>query len=175
MTEIASETPAAVVYGPPEVVREVEAFLAYETELLDEWRLDEWLSLFTPDAEYLVPTTDLPDGDPERDLFFVRDDYFLLSQRVAALMDGTAWTESPRSTRVRMISGVRAFEPEPGVVTVKANFVVYRSRVDRLLTYPGRLELELVRGGPAGFEIRRRVAKLAMEQLRPHGRVSIIL
>ena len=80
----------------------------YESELLDGWRLDEWLALFTPDCVYLVPSTDRPDGDPETDLFFVRDDWFLLSQRVATIMDGTAWTESPRSITKRIISNVRA-------------------------------------------------------------------
>jgi hypothetical protein len=97
-----------VVYGSPELLQEVVSFLAYESELLDEWRLQEWLELFTHDANYLVPATDRPDGDPDEDLFFVRDDRFLLSQRVAALADGTAWTENPHSTTHRMISNVRA-------------------------------------------------------------------
>ena len=44
---------------------EVEDFLYQEAELLDEWRLDEWAALFTEDARYVVPTTDLPDGDPQ--------------------------------------------------------------------------------------------------------------
>src|SRR3954454_22087960 len=35
-----------VVYGPPELVDEVEAFLAYDSELLDEWALDEWVQRF---------------------------------------------------------------------------------------------------------------------------------
>src|SRR5436190_15597043 len=99
---------APIVYGSPELIREVESFLAYESELLDEWLLQEWLELFTPDATYVVPTTDRPRGDPDEDLFFVRDDYFLLSQRVAALCDGSAWTENPHSTTHRMISNVRA-------------------------------------------------------------------
>jgi hypothetical protein len=33
----------------------------------------------------------------------------------------------------------------------------------------------LVRGGRAGFEIIERRAVLALDQLRPHGRVSILL
>ncbi|MDP6228622.1 MAG: aromatic-ring-hydroxylating dioxygenase subunit beta, partial [Dehalococcoidia bacterium] len=43
---------------------EVEQFLYHEAALLDEWRLDEWLTFFTDDARYVVPTTDLPEGDP---------------------------------------------------------------------------------------------------------------
>ena len=45
---------------------EVEEFLVEEAALLDEWRLDEWLALFTEDATYVVPSTDLPDGDPSQ-------------------------------------------------------------------------------------------------------------
>ena len=39
---------------------EVEDFLFEEADLLDEWRLPEWLELFTDDASYYVPATDLP-------------------------------------------------------------------------------------------------------------------
>ena len=175
---MAADTGAAagpVHDGSPELLREVEAFLAYDSELLDEWRLREWLDLFTPDALYIVPTTDRPDGDPDEDLFFVRDDYFLLSQRVDALVDGSAWTENPHSTTHRMISNVRAQELGDGRIEVRANLLVHRSRGSRLDVYPVHLTLELVRGGRAGFEIRRRRSVLALEQLRPHGRLSILL
>jgi p-cumate 2,3-dioxygenase subunit beta len=158
-----------------ELVRDVEAFLAYDSELLDEWRLQEWLELFTPDCRYLVPATDRPGGDPATDLFFIRDDYFLLSERVAALLNGTAWTESPHSTTHRMITNVRAKDLGDGRVEAKANLLVHRARAGRLDAYPAHLTLILARGGPAGFEIVERTAVLAMEQLRPHGRVSILL
>ena len=49
----------------------VEDFLFKEAALLDEWRLDDWVNLFTEDARYVVPTTDLPEGDPKRDLVFI--------------------------------------------------------------------------------------------------------
>jgi 3-phenylpropionate/cinnamic acid dioxygenase small subunit len=174
--KIASEVPATPVeYGSPDLLRDVESFLAYDSELLDGWRLSEWLELFTPDCRYLVPTTDKPDGDPHHDLFFVRDDYFLLSERVAAMLDGTAWTESPHSTTHRMISNVRARELGDGRIEAKANLLVHRARAGRLDAYPAHLTLLLVRGGRAGFEIVERKAVLAMEQLRPHGRVSILL
>lgn len=164
-----------MVYGSPELVREVEAFLAYDAELLDEWRLQEWLELFTPDCLYIVPSTDRPDGDADTDLFFIRDDYFLLSERVEALLNGSAWTESPHSTTQRMLTNVRARELDDGRIEAKANFLVHRARAGRLDAYPGRLTLTLVRGGRAGFEIVVRKAVLAMEQLRPHGRVSVLL
>jgi 3-phenylpropionate/cinnamic acid dioxygenase small subunit len=176
VTEIQPEAALPpVAYGSPALVHEVEGFLAYDAELLDEWRLQEWLELFTPDCLYLVPSTDRPGGDPELDLFFIRDDYFLLSQRVEALLNGSAWTESPHSTTHRMISNVRARERGDGRLSVKANLLVHRSRGDRLDAYPAHLSLTLLRGGRAGFEIAERTAALALEQLRPHGRLSVLL
>ena len=42
---------------------EIEDFLFHEADLLDNWRLDEWLSLMTEDAAYFVPPNDRPDAD----------------------------------------------------------------------------------------------------------------
>ena len=39
--------------------REVEKFIVEEAVMLDEWRLDDWLALFTEDARYMVPATDM--------------------------------------------------------------------------------------------------------------------
>ena len=64
---------------------EVEDFLYEEAALLDEWRLDEWLELFTEEARYLVPTTDLPEGDPKQDMVFIDDDIVRLRARVVRL------------------------------------------------------------------------------------------
>ncbi len=154
---------------------DVEEFLYHDAELLDTWQLRDWFANFTPDANYRIPSTDRPGGDARSDLFLVNDDWFLLSQRVDALMNGTAWTESPQSTTHRMISNVRAVEGEGGTVSVKANVLAHRARAGRLDAYPAHLSLTLVRGGANGFEITERIAVLAMEQLRPHGRLSILL
>ena len=34
---------------------EIERFFVDEAALLDEWRLEEWLTLFAEDGRYLVP------------------------------------------------------------------------------------------------------------------------
>jgi p-cumate 2,3-dioxygenase subunit beta len=169
--------PNLLPVDPPDdrLSREVELFLYEDAELLDSWQLREWYARFTPDSEYLVPATDRPFGDPETDLFFVRDDWFLLGQRVDAMMNGTAWAESPRSTTRHIVSNVRAWQIADGTIEVAANFVVYRSSLERLDTYPGSYRMTLLRGGAAGFEIRLRRSTLSLAQLRPHGRVSVLL
>ena len=64
---------------------EVEDFLFHEADLLDRWALDEWAQLFTDDGEYLIPPTDLPDGDPGKHLFLVYDDRHRLGERAKRL------------------------------------------------------------------------------------------
>lgn len=168
---------ATVGSSSQELRAAVEEFLFHEADLLDSWRLDEWLALFTEECSYLIPTTDRPDGDPFRDLFLVQDDRFLLEQRVESLMTKTAWAESPHSTTRRLIGNVRATNAGDGAVAVQANFIVTRARQSTVDTYPGHYEmlLETAGAGPAGFRIRMRKAVLALEELRPHGRISIIL
>ena len=74
------------------VTREqVEDFMFLEAEILDEWRLKEWLTLFTMDATYNVPATDVPaNASPDGTLFYVADDRFRLEQRVERLLKRTA-------------------------------------------------------------------------------------
>ncbi len=153
----------------------VEDFLYLDAELLDAWRLEEWLELFTDECRYLIPSTDCPDGDPFQHLFLIQDDRFLLTQRIESLLTKTAWAESPHSTTRRLVTNVRAVHLGDGAVEARANFVVYRSSGSDVDVYPGRYEMLLERGGPAGFRIRTRKAILSLEALRPHGRVSIIL
>ena len=153
----------------------VENFLFQEADLLDSWQLDRWLALFTEECSFLLPATDRPAGDPFTDLFLIQDDRFLLEQRVDSLMTKTAWAESPHSTTRHLVSNVRATHLGDGAVEVRANFIVTRSRQGTVDTYPGHYEMLLEAGGDAGFRIRMRKAVLALEELRPHGRVSIIL
>ena len=153
----------------------VENFLYYEMDLLDRWLLDDWLLLWAEKLKYLVPATDRPNADPSHDLMLVQDGRFILEERVRSLMNGTAWAESPPSTTRHVVSNVRARYIGDGIVESTANFIVHRSREAVLQTFPGHYEYELEVGGSAGFLIRVKKAILDLEELRPHGRVAILL
>src|SRR5665213_2567111 len=90
----------------PSIARtDVEDFLFAEAELLDEWRLPEWLELFTDDAIYYVPATDLAvDASPDNNLFYVSDARFRLSERVKRLMKRTAHAGYPHSPTRHLVS-----------------------------------------------------------------------
>ncbi|PPJ25687.1 p-cumate dioxygenase [Nocardia nova] len=154
---------------------EVEQFLYHEAALLDSWRLPEWLELFTPTGRYLVPATDKPDGDPNRDLFLVQDDRFLLEQRVNSLMRRAAHAEYPHSRTRRMISNVRVLEHDGEILTIAANFTVHRARSGAVDTYIGHYEHVVERAPDEGFRFVTRRSVLDLDALRPHGKVSIIL
>src|SRR5918996_4551455 len=90
--------------------REVEAFIFEEAALLDSWRLDDWLALFTDDARYLVPATDTPEADPREALSIIDDDMARLRGRVERLQSRHAHREFPWSRTRRLITNVRVTE-----------------------------------------------------------------
>jgi p-cumate 2,3-dioxygenase subunit beta len=154
---------------------DVEEFLYQEAELLDEWRLPEWLELFTDDAVYYVPATDLPiDASPDNNLFYVADDRFRLSERVKRLMKRTAHAEFPHSRTRHLVSNVlirKRFENE---LEVGSAFITYRTKDSQTETFFGSNRYRLVPEN-GSFRIREKRCLLDSDGLRAQGRVSIIL
>ena len=124
---------------------DVEDFLFAEAELLDEWRLPEWLELFTEDAIYYVPSTDVPaDSSPEKNLFYVADDRFRLSERVKRLMKRTAHAEFPHSRTRHLVSNVRIRNRTDSEIEVGASFITYRTKDGITDTYFGSNRYRLI-------------------------------
>lgn len=131
-----------------DVWREIEQFLYREARLLDERRFHDWLLLLTDDVTYrmygranryprgskaiamLDPGRHVeedPEGEPELALF--DEDKSSLAGRVARLDTGMAWAEDPPSRTRRLLSNIEVEGGDDDVeVTVRCNFVVYRSR-----------------------------------------------
>lgn len=152
-----------------------EDFLYYEAELLDEWRLEEWLDLFTDDAAYLVPTMGVAeDADPAETLFYIADDRERLGERVKRLMKKTAHAEYPRSQGQRMISNVRIHSASTDRVDLVCNFVTYRTKSGITDTFIGRHKYILLRQEKT-LKIREKRTTLALDNLRPQGKISLIL
>lgn len=153
--------------------RAVERFLFDEAALLDRWLLDDWLGLFTEDCRYVVPTTDLPDGDPQHDLVYIDDGFVQLQGRVGRLKSRHAYREYPSSRTRRVIGNVRIVA-DAEEIQVESNFIIYRFRAGATEPYVGSYLHHLVRSGER-WRIRYRRATLDNETLRGHGAVSIIL
>jgi len=157
----------------PTLREQVEDFLFREAELLDDWRLDDWVALFTEDARYVVPTTDLPEGDPQRDLVFIDDDITRLRARAVRLNSRHAHREYPWSRTRRFVSNVRVSETGDGQLSVTANVMVYRFRSGEGAPYVGSIHYTLRRDN-GELKIAYRRAVLDLEALSWHGAVSII-
>ncbi|MBS0220456.1 MAG: aromatic-ring-hydroxylating dioxygenase subunit beta [Proteobacteria bacterium] len=153
----------------------IEDFLYREAALLDSWKLMEWVELFTEDGEYLVPSTDIPDGSPADTLFLIYDDHHRLAERAKRLLKKTAHAEFPHSRLRRIVGNVLVDPPDNESIRVTCSFVVFRSRLQRADIYPGHSMYDLVAGGPLGFRIRRKRAVLDSDDLREQGKLSIIL
>lgn len=158
-----------------QLTRRAERFLYAEADLLDRWQLHEWLELFTPEGRYLVPATDKPDGVPNRDLFLIQDDRFLLEQRVNSLLTRSAHAEYPHSRTRRLVTNVGAQAGAGGLVAVTANFAVFRMRSGTTDTFVGQYRHVLESGPDGGLRFVERKAVLDHEALRPLGKISIIL
>jgi p-cumate 2,3-dioxygenase subunit beta len=152
---------------------DVEDFLYAEAALLDAWRLDDWFALFTADARYEVPSTDLPSGEPATALMLISDTHAMIAARVKRLNSRKAHREFPWSRTRRIIGNVRILAESGEDVEATANFAVYRSRRD-VNVYMGQYRYRLVRDGDT-FKIHFRRAELDVETLDPHGTLSIIL
>ena len=159
-----------------EVTRaDVEDLLFLEAELLDDWKLEQWLALYTEDATYSVPSTDLPaDANPDKSLFYIADDRMRMQQRVVRLMKKTAHAEYPRSRTRHLVSNVRVSAMEGEQLNASAAFVTYRTKNGHTDTFIGSLRYRLQRQGEA-LRIREKRCLLDLDGLRPHGRISIIL
>jgi p-cumate 2,3-dioxygenase beta subunit len=157
-----------------ELRAEVEDFLFEEAELLDSWRLNEWVELFTEDAINHVPALDDPNRDPARSVFLVADDLTRIRSRVRQLTGDSAWAENPRSQTRRFITNVRVTSTNGGTVAATANFLVHRCRMERISTFAGQYQYKLVRRNGI-FKIAERKAILAQATLRLQGTMSIIV
>lgn len=157
---------------------DVEVFLYREAALLDDWKLKDWLALFTDDAIYEVPTMDAArdagTASPKESLFYIADDRFRLGERVSRLGKRGAHAEFPHSRTRHLVSNVLIDGRDDDGLDVQAAFAVHRFKDGVGDLYVGRYRYRLVvRDG--ALRIRAKRALLDMDSLRPQGRISILL
>jgi 3-phenylpropionate/cinnamic acid dioxygenase small subunit len=98
--------------------------LEREARLLDRLLYEEWLTQFTPECAYWIPST--PEGgDPRTEIAISFDDRRRLEDRVFRLRTGYAWSQAPASRTSRMISNVEVFDCGRGDQRmVRSNFSI---------------------------------------------------
>jgi p-cumate 2,3-dioxygenase beta subunit len=154
---------------------EIEDLFYYEAELLDGWKLDDWLALMTDDATYYVPPNDKPDADHRFTLFTIADDIARLRERLIRLKDPNCHAEYPPSRTRRLITNVRVTGVDGDTISASANFVIHRYRRGGThQEFVGRYRYKLRRVSGM-LKIVERRAILDAEELGALGSVSFIL
>ena len=160
-----------------EVQYRVEQFLYAEAALLDDWSLDAWFALFTPECRYEVTPLgedDAPTMSPTEVYFLIADDRERLAARVERMKSPAAHVESPRSRTRHLYTNVRVEHDDGTQLTVWFNFHTFRHRNRQTFGYMGRTRIELVRDGEH-LRIAGKRVMLDMDALIPQGKVSIFL
>jgi p-cumate 2,3-dioxygenase beta subunit len=161
-----------------ETVFRVSQFLYEEAALLDDWKLDEWLALFTRDGRYEV--TPLGEADPaslspDTCYFLIADDRERLEARVTRMKSPAAHVESPRSRTRHLYANPRVTHDDGTSLTAWINFHTFRNRNRQTFGYMGAIRYGLVREVGGTLSIRAKRVMLDMDALIPQGKVSIFL
>lgn len=117
----------------------VEQFLFREAELLDTWRLRDWLGMLTDDVTYRVPirihkevgdTGDRVTG-VMADSFHLDESRTSLEMRVERIETGFAWAEEPPTRTRHLVGNVRVGDEDDRGLAVRSNLLLYHTRWDR--------------------------------------------
>jgi 3-phenylpropionate/cinnamic acid dioxygenase small subunit len=132
--------------------QECESFLLQEARLLDEAKFDDWLALFTPDAQYWVPS-EPGQQNPHDTVSLIYDDRRLLETRVRRLASPRIYSQEPRSRTSRIVANVTIEESGPDFVRVRSKFVMIEFRRNEQRLFGGTCFHRLIRQGD-GLRIR---------------------
>ena len=112
---------------------QAEDFLYTEAEMLDDWRLMEWIDIITPDIDYRIPVRTTRESVDEARAFspaafHMVEDHASLVARMKRLDTGVAFSESPRTRARRHVSNVRVGRAAGSEVEIRSNLLFYWSR-----------------------------------------------
>jgi ethylbenzene dioxygenase subunit beta len=161
-------------FAAPELREEVQQWQLLEAELLDDRREREWLeNMVSREIVYQMPLRQTVER--ARGLGFVPGTFHLderygsLEARIARIETGYAWAEDPPSRVRHYVTNVRVGEGREGVVPVRSNLLIYRTRHDQ--TEPQLFSCErhdeLVREQGA-LKLRRRIVYLDVTAIASH-------
>ncbi|MBS0316938.1 MAG: nuclear transport factor 2 family protein [Proteobacteria bacterium] len=114
-------------------------FIAYEAQLLDALRLDEWLALFADEGRYWVPLRGALQADDGTHNALADEDRLLLALRIARLKNPRAHSQHPpsrcqhvlqQSTVVHADAAARRYE-------LRTPFIYVEARADQQLMLSG--------------------------------------
>ena len=140
---------------------ELEMFLIGEARLLDERRFRDWMTLFTEDGTYWVPTVPGQESPLDRaSLFF--DDRELMKTRIDRLEHPSIHLQTPPSRTVHLVGSV-VVDQAPGAAgecVVSSSVIMVEYRQDQQRLFAGRQTHRLQRDAST-WRIRQKRVDLA--------------
>jgi len=132
----------------PAVRDQFRRLVEREARLLDQLRYEDWLSMYTAECIYWVPSTPAA-GDPRREISIMFDDRRRLEDRVYRLRTGFAWSQAPASRTVRLITNVEVFTTvRDDVRMLRSNFLISEFWGDETRVLTGWAGHRVLRDGP---------------------------
>lgn len=156
------------------LARDVEDFLFYEADLIDDRQFEAWLELFSEDVRYWMPIRkNLPFAKRGRDITgpddiaWIDDDKVTLTKRVKQILTGIHWAEEPLSRVSRLVSNVRLDRrydelDEGDQITVFSHLILHRNRLERETDFIASRRIDVLRKTSESFVIARR--KIIIDQ-----------
>jgi 3-phenylpropionate/cinnamic acid dioxygenase small subunit len=148
-----------------ELRREIEEFLYFEAELLDDRKLREWFDLLADDIRYWMPIRhnlfERPDDIRDElskpgEGFYFDDDRKSLKIRVERAYAKNAWAEMPPSRTRHLITNIRIKKDDGREIEVHSNFLVYRTRMENDQDMFVGERQDILRRVDGGFKIAKR-------------------
>lgn len=127
--DVESTAPGSAIYA------EVVEFLYREADAQDNYRFDDWLGMFAPEIEYVMPvrtTQFLVDGlGFNGEATFFTDNLESLTTRVRRLETEFAWAETPPSRTRHFVSNILVEPAGDEQLAVRSSFMITRTRQDK--------------------------------------------
>lgn len=117
----------------------VRALLLFEARLLDERRHVEWLELFAQQCVYWFAAAPAP-YDPRLRVAITFDDRRRLTDRLARLASGTAYSQIPASCTQRLLTFPETWHLDGGRLLVRSGFTLLETREETTTLFGGAVE-----------------------------------
>lgn len=103
-----------------------ERLLVAEARLIDSGQLDAWLTLYTDDCAYWLPT-DVHGADPGKFVSWEFNDRRRLEERVERLATGRAFSQHPVTRTTHLYTNFEMMTTGPDEMEVLCNFLIQTS------------------------------------------------
>lgn len=150
----------------------VQDFLFREARMIDERRWEDWLALFTEDAEYWVPQ-EWGQESPKDHVSLFYETVQLLRMRTDRLERDLAPLEWPKTRTNHHLTNIIVDDDRDADLTAHAYLIFAEHRRDELRWFSARSTWQLQTDGDPFRIVRKRVDLLNADQKTGHLRFAI--